>query len=139
MSRVFHLDIWAYGEMAAYDALCTLFIILYLIKLSQVNSLAPDIKLVMSKLISRIDISRIPWQITMSRVFHPDIWACGEMAAYDAMCTLLIIFYLINISQDNSLAPAIKLVMLKLISRIDISRIPCQIAPRWMPQDLTDD
>ena len=43
----------------------------------------------------------------------------------------------------NSLAPGtlnynLKLVMFKLISRIDILSVSCEIALRLMPQDLTD-
>ena len=44
----------------------------------------------------------------------------------------------------NSLAPGrsgsnFKLVIYKLISRIDILSISCETALRWMPQDLIDD
>ena len=44
----------------------------------------------------------------------------------------------------NSLAPGgccskIKLVIFKVISMIDIWSISCEIALRWMPQDLADD
>ena len=35
--------------------------------------------------------------------------------------------------------PSLKLVIFKLISRIDILSINCEIALKWMLQDLTDD
>ena len=44
----------------------------------------------------------------------------------------------------NALAPGrcgcnLKLINFKIISRIEISGISCEITRRWMPQDLTDD
>ena len=33
----------------------------------------------------------------------------------------------------------VKLAIFKLISKIDILSISCEIALRWMPQDLIDD
>ena len=55
--------------------------------------------------------------------------------------TITVIYNSTLIKQLNSLTPGrcgcnLKSVMFKLISRIDILSISCEIAPRWMPQDL---
>ena len=40
---------------------------------------------------------------------------------------------------NSTLSCYLKLVIFKLITKIDILSIACKIALRWMPQDLTDD
>ena len=68
------------------------------------------------------------------------------------LCLLMLLFCssiwwkagIIALCWVNSLVPGIwgcnlKLVIFKLMSRVDILSISCKIAFRWMPQDYTDD
>ena len=69
----------------------------------------------------------------------------GYQTGYKPSPELMLIQFSDTATQwDNWLAPmrfgcTIWLVISKLISTVDILTISCEIALRWMPQDLTDD